>query len=76
MSSVYFDFDEAGEREDAEYDKAEQELVDAFFEGKRAGLREERIETNPYLSIDAAYTRWIDGWREGIAQVLQPRRAA
>jgi ribosome modulation factor len=64
------------DRDDAEYDKAEQELLDAFAEGKRAGLQEQRIETNPYISIDAAYTHWIDGWREGIAQVLQPRRAA
>lgn len=75
MTAVYIE--DTGDAEDRAYGSYKQDLVDAFFEGKAAGLREERFDCNPYLRIDAMHEQWNLGWREGIAQAItKDRRAA
>ena len=64
------------EENDDAYERAVQELVEAEAEGRRAGLAEQRFESNPFYTFEPEHLRWIAGWREGLAQVLQPRRAA
>ena len=66
------DLDDAADRL---YEEHVQELLDAKAEGYEAGLKDQRVETNPYSLNSPLHTRWLDAWREGIWAKAK-RRAA
>ena len=61
--------------EDRAYDDHVQDLLDAKADGYEAGLKGQSVEMNPHTPISPLYTRWLDGWREGL-WVLTKQRAA
>ena len=74
MPSVYYDFGAAGDREDREHEDQVQREVDAFRDGKRAGLLEQRIEANKYPTFSREHEAWNTGWREGLSELMTGRR--
>ena len=61
--------------EDQAYEKHVQDLLDAEIDGREAGMKGLPVEMNPHFPFEPEYTRWLDGWREGL-WVLTKQRAA
>ena len=63
------------ETEDEAFDRAQQELLDAFMEGQQAGRLNLPASRCPYMPFEPAYNEWQRGRMLVIGQQLLRRSA-